>query len=578
MTAVSKKQERASLLSKRIIRTNRINSREAKKLQGRLDGYVAKQRQNSKVHEEEVQGIKANLHNVVSVKEKMEISPVRRKFLHDHGVNLHMKDVYMEDFITAVDNALVRRESSSLTSQGDERGSDTESCSGGSVPRIRSRSGKTEASSTVFGGEAFPLHVPLNLLQKRVKAKSISESSMSVESLVDDEDAPREKPRVLSAGAGGSKQSRPKSGDLKNFQYRVIKPPIKGRHITEVYKDMEEDEKLIKKLLERKKLHDRVKREESARKKVAHGENFAKGKSDGSDKKGCVNKRQAEVKEWRNLRCLVTDINEEDGVLNGFGDVDRHGKETAGEMNEEAKSSQAASNGRTQSNSDDEFEKLMQKSLRLKQEKELKTKPTSDNTAKNDHGHYLISSSVNVKHGNRGERSIYKPLAMKGDSTVSGPANNDQRIHFCEDFVNADPEAQVRPATPALLDSEKWSDLVKKVRRELRERETTNTQPLKRTTLGLSKNKISRISHPTAVGVDEDIIYDARPEKSVAKGYATMHMTVGKRSVSICVPRFKKEGVCKDQATMRANAKSEMNVEQVREKKHVKNLRATPLQ
>ena len=563
MTAVSKKQERVSLLSKRLIRTNKINSNEAMRLQERLDGFAARNRQYNKLHSEEVQGIKANLNNVVSVKEKMEISPVRRKFLQEHGVNLHAKDVYMEDFITAVDNALVRRDNGKLLPNRDERGSDSDS--GVYVPSIRAKSAKTEASSSAFSADNFPLHLPISMLNKKPKSKTVSEISMSVESLVDDDDAVSEKSRKQ---PGALRHSRPSSGKRQKFHYRVITPPIKGRHITEAYKEMEENEKLVQKLLEKKKFHERLKREEAMKKKIGRGDDGAKAAFQRCEEKAGVTDYKDEYIGKRH----GYDVNHH----SGSGTEDAVCTEFSWVNSEETLNAKPKKNQRKLSTTDEEFEKLMQKSLKLKLDRKARPLSGEANMLQNkeDFLPLKFDSERDRQSKNSNETMKSESAALtKEDSVVSSSINDNQKVQFSADLLETEDEEEVK--SPSCFDAAKWNELVTKIRGELKEQEKTKKIPARTSHLGLGKNRISRITHPTAIGEDDDMIYDARPDKSVAKGYATMHMTVGKRSVSICVPRFKNEGVCKEQTAMRANAKSEFNVEQVREKKQIKKPRAT---
>lgn len=50
---------------------------------------------------------------------------------------------------------------------------------------------------------------------------------------------------------------------------------------------------------------------------------------------------------------------------------------------------------------------------------------------------------------------------------------------------------------------------------------------------------------------NNEVIYDARPDKALSKGYSTMQMTIGGKQVKICVPKFSKDDVID-----RARAKS----------------------
>ena len=541
MTEVSKKQERASLLSKRILRTNKINSNEAIKLRERLDVYATKYRQRSLRHEEQVLGIKANLNNVVSVKEKMVISPVRRKFLQDHGVTLQMKDVYMEDFITAVDKVLDKGENGAFV----DRGYDSDLSN--NVSRSRAESAKTEHSGP-NSADKFPLHLPLTLLQRKLKGRAASDSSISAGALADEEEEELERVKAPAVRSGTS--PRPLSGKQQRFLYRVITPPIKGRHITEAYKEIEEDEKLVKELLERKKFHDRLKKEEGVKKKLPRDNNSSK-----LDSRGSKEVYGAEKVESTEVGRALSDRHDEDVVA-----LDSEYKEVC--ISPEVRTKK---NVRKVSTTDEDFEKLMQKYLTINREKEAS--PSLGDVDLVGSPEIYRSSKFDNRNGKDKDRPTEKSVfrlspSVPRDSLTSVSSGGIQKVNFSEQPLENESESSEEAEPPYFVDSTKWKELVKKVRSELKEREISKQIVTKKARS--IKHRTSKISHPTGVDAVEDIIYDARPQKSVAKGYATMHMKVGQRSVSICVPRFKSEGVCKEQTVMRANAKSELKVQKVR--------------
>ena len=574
MKAEARKSERPSLLSKRVLRTNKINGNETVKLQERLREIAGRQRQKDKSLEEEVLSIKNNLSQVRNVKEKMEISPVRRRFLMEHGVKLQVRDVYMEDFITAVDNVLQKPDKVVfLSNNGDDKTASSEFSSCISIPELAGgRETATPSPKSVsYCEDNFPLHLPIHMLRKKTKCRGSNDLSLSVESIVDDEDITgKESTAGRSSRASSFRQSRPMSGKSQsNFQFRVITPPLKGRKIIDVYKELEEEEKLVQKLLEKKKFHDRVKREEEMKKKS-----------------GSKGKKRAETEKEKSAHGnLVTkkigkgDDTAQDGEY-GEDEIESRNSDVTLLENDKCKdvsyapvSSSSNNNAIKQTENvldvDVEFEKLMQKSLRLKLERKqrscfestqndisLSEKPKGTNTSSLGHAmNYLKPGTTKETKTVENSRGKAKHLRLNSPSHVDG-------LEFTVREENK---------IGSSFDVEKWNELARKIRGELKE----TRRPETANRAASSKARISRISHPTAVDMDEDIIYDARPEKSVAKGYATMQMTVGKRSVSVCIPRFKNEAICKEQTTSRASAKSEMNVEHAKEMKHSTRGRAT---
>lgn len=62
---------------------------------------------------------------------------------------------------------------------------------------------------------------------------------------------------------------------------------------------------------------------------------------------------------------------------------------------------------------------------------------------------------------------------------------------------------------------------------------------------------------------NNEVIYDARPDKALSKGYSTMQMTIGGKQVKICVPKFSKDDVID-----RARAKSAAQMADERTRGH----------
>ena len=586
MTAETRRRERPSLLSKRVLRTNKINTNEAIKLQERLQHFASLRKQKRLSIEEDVEGIKDNLDRVRNVKEKMEISPTRRKFLMDHGVNLKVKDVYMEDFITAVDNALEKPDKVTLISNKNENGrpmsSGTESME--SVSDFRVKSFRSNSSASFYSEDNFPLHLPLNMLRKKARGKQTSFESMTDEEQSDDElhsSSLRNSFRSIASGF-----SRPTSGKTASaFQYRVIEPPIKGRRIADAYKEIEAEEKLVQKLIEKKKFHDRVKREESMKKKQSIS---AKNKKLSTSKSSVVNNSEGPNPGVENSGVETEgkqkDLSESVGQYSSVLAIpkDTHSIASAAEHSEviERLPIDIKSSRKISSNVDEEFEKLMQKSLQLSLER--KQKANSEDSYSEDmpfRNNNVTSLSASAKFRPSSNSSKQRTSSRSSFSTNNNSTDKARTKVSWTDCESNDEESEedlspseIKPFQSS-FDLDNWNELVKKIRKDLKTQEAS--RPMTASKTQQAKRHLSRISHPTAVDMDEDIIYDARPDKSVAKGYATMHMTVGKKSVSICVPRFKTGAIVKGQTATRAGAKSAMNVENVREKKLDKKKRST---
>eukprot|EP00112_Aurelia_sp_Birch-Aquarium-sp1_P007918 Seg1865.5 transcript_id=Seg1865.5/GoldUCD/mRNA.D3Y31 product="hypothetical protein" protein_id=Seg1865.5/GoldUCD/D3Y31 len=584
MTAEVRKKERPSLLSKRVLRTNKINTNEATKLQERLQQFALLRKQKRLTIEEDVEGIQVNLDRVRNVKEKMEISATRRKFLMDHGVNLKVKDVYMEDFITAVDNALEKPDKVTLISNknNNDRPMSSGAASMESVSDFRVKSFRSNSSASLYSEDNFPLHLPLHMLRKKSKGKQTSFESLSDEENSDDDlQSSSQRISARSITSGISRRTNGKTASA--VQYRVIEPPIKGRRIADAYKEKEEEEKLVQKLIEKKKFHDRVKKEESMKKKQSIG---PKSKKVSTSKWFVVNSL-----EGPNLR-VENSGSETDGKQPWLSETVGHPSSEATSRDPHSVTGAWEHSGaigrlpidtkrsrKSSVNVDEEFEKLMQKSLQLSLERKQQGNSEDSYSEDMSFRNNLTSFPASAKFRPSSNSSRQRTSSRGSFSTVNNSTDKGRTKVSWTDFDSNEEESEedlgpseIKPSQSS-FDLDNWNELVKKIRKDLKTQEAS--RPITPSKAQQAKRHLSRISHPTAVDMDEDIIYDARPDKSVAKGYATMHMTVGKKSVSICVPRFKTGAVVKGQTASRASARSAMNVENVREKKLDKKKRAT---
>lgn len=81
---------------------------------------------------------------------------------------------------------------------------------------------------------------------------------------------------------------------------------------------------------------------------------------------------------------------------------------------------------------------------------------------------------------------------------------------------------------------------------------------------------VRRVSYANGYEVEKEIVYDARPKDAMTSGYATVQMTVGKKSAAVHIPKFKKELQNRQIAGQKnANIKFEM------ERKRIERIRQT---
>eukprot|EP00794_Sanderia_malayensis_P012699 gene12699-14001_t len=458
--------EKPTLLSRRVLRTNRVNVTEAAKLQDKLGRFQNIQKQREQTHKDHVMGLECNLRKISKVKDKMEVSVMRRKFLADHGVNLKVKDVNMDEFVSAFEDIL---------------------------------GAKNNGRESIAATFAPPM------------------------------------------------------------QFRVISPPMKGRSVMEVYRDLEGEEKLVQKRIEKEKFQLRLKKKSEAWKDQS--EAATKGGRKKVRKPGSaslsVGAKQRKAKNVftneernKNKQQIINarNNNDDDDDYNNEQSQDEKEGQIVSEIELDNESNDK---GVKKNNKDDEFVELMQKYLQRSEEKRQLSRSTKE------------ESKV--------EREISSPTPSSSllFRRTDRPRNEFSRLSSVDNYGSDEPD---RKDGNVSSDLREWKNLVKKTKEDLKIREAKfraqspmlqgKDKPISR------KNRQQPDSfsgqYSTAIASPSQ---DPAGVKSVMKGYATMQMTVGKRAISIYVPRFENEAVCKGQTAGRANVKSCFEVEQVREKR-----------
>ena len=600
----TRRAEKPTLLSRRVLRTNRVNVSEAVKLKTTLTSFSQMQKQKTQARLEDVEGLKGNLRKIGRVKEKMEVSAMRRKFLADYGVSLKVRDVNMNEFVSAVGENLSgkgRKSSSMPKDRDDERFSEIESVysSTNSTSSFLSSNASHDHTSHVVTSSRdyqdppnhvvakhFPLHVSIDQLTKshRLKKKDSHIESVSIQS-EDDSDSEADR---LSEGAASFKasQSRPGSGSQTPMLFRRITAPTTGRRICDVYKQLEEEEKMVQKLVEKEKFNERVKKDEAVRQQLKLRDRIDSAASGRSGYRlpavaATVTKLLGKSPVHNTALTEKSTASEEPSETDLGPLHSRLGQEAVFLNETTTQHKEPVMKQRKQRGFEDEFDELMKRSLQLSDERKQRPKSvgcireinagdnfeypnsipenkdpsfqTKDNlaalkTASSSQskdelgGHLETEGNVKTRH---------KKTAWSEDV---GPFENEKSSE--NEKGDNELEEGLSDQSP---ESIKWRELVKKIQHDLKrghQRAQSSTS--------LARRKSSRGIRPTSVGLS-----DTRPSKSVTKGYATMQMTVGKKVVSIFVPRFKNEVVCKGQTAGRANVKSCYQVEQVREKREL---------
>lgn len=171
---------------------------------------------------------------------------------------------------------------------------------------------------------------------------------------------------------------------------------------------------------------------------------------------------------------------------------------------------------------------------------------------------------MNEEKGNDVERKARKTKEAWGDGSREDKGINVSRTERSKDetrpkssFVSSAKERHMRTPSPPFqtkIDSSTSS--------------ATSVPAMKM----VATTRKKKVSFRKGCELEKEMVYDARPHEAITKGYATLQMTVARKTVTVYVPKFKHEIFCKEQLSGRANAKSSFEIEQTRIKRRRKTI------
>ena len=555
-----KQNEKPSILSRRVLRTFRLNEAENMKLKERLEHLGHSHMQQNALHSDDVRGLKRTMKRINSVKDKMEVSVHRRRFLAEYGVSVKQNEIDIEEFVNSLDEAIF---------DDKERRA---KCSSNSRPLLDSRTSSASASgSSSEISVSSSLRLPIDsLLRKgkekdKRKARASSALPLTVTNTTDvtqGNEMARELPRPKSAPISRTRQP---------FIFREITPPLKGRRVEEVYKQKEQEDKILQKLKEKEEFRKRASGVEPEKGYKSQRKTAFSNVLDAANK---IEVRSSSFKE-EHFSEKEDDITTND--LYAHSDPDTDTKTAWDDLSSDCNSNEEGHHSENDVGLD--LQKLMIGSVTPKRQKSLSLLNVNDPSDKFNHNDKTFLAVETVKWAKTNEEVFTESgkhkskvawadmcMGIKKSNNLPEYESHTYTTDSTDDGVRAENTRDkwrniVRKVSEDSVNGQldKWHDIVKKVSDDLKK------QQKKLESLERRPRTVRR--RAKTFHAEEEIVYDARPNKSVSKGYTTMQITVGRKSVSIFVPRFKSDTVCSQQTESRANAKSSLSVEEVRTKR-----------
>eukprot|EP00794_Sanderia_malayensis_P003170 gene3170-3640_t len=666
-------KEKPSVLSKRIMRTFRVNANETWQLKETVQQIEVVYQQFCRSHFQNMKQVQQMLRNILAVKVHMDVSALRRRFLAQHGYYFQENCIVIAKFIQSIDEVI-------YTKQG---------------TRIPINFAMTEAE------------------QQQEKDESKKESNLKMrmrkigERIENANEEHNDKDRD-----GGETENRDKQSEANNnatrkpYQFRLILPPDKGRRIEEVYREIDEDNKAKARKREKEEL-------------------MRRGVESGMAKKAARNRSRTRMSIWtldpmnnnhvdRSRTCSQIAREDEKLPIEDFADLQQKkigpgvtaasflpvkgGEDSTASQrkislakedyngrirrmttsqifedcsnvrkSEDKLKKQLTTNNKvastnndarpTENNSESEIKlrnRLMRpassianpsrmitcnnNSLKLQSEATSKVnRHKSAGTARKQpttHAAWTEKSKADqlnqvvdtIKTGGTSPKAgtgknlvaLSNASGVAAESKLEIAKKNPPHIELIKQSTGLDSngtnerlpqvsstsvekqhvtgnivdDAQKCPLPDNVCSANNSSNKIQKrgvvrpkscmkridseirtaeVNRERRERPTSvSTMSTKRSTSATVRKQL-----PIGKEVEKEIVYDARPHAAISKGYARVQMTVGKQTVSVFVPKFKRNVLLKEQTAGRANAKSAFQVEQGRIKRNRETLALT---
>ena len=549
MTSQTKK-EKPSCLSRHVLKVFRKNATVQKDLEDKLGLIDDSYYHNRAAIKDEINLLGTKLRKITTVKEKMEISAIRRRFLAEHGYCMKERHLDLKEFIKSVDDIIYTRK-------------------GTPIPlAFKQQRGVENGLRKIDGPFSGP--------------KKVEESNFKKE--IPDERKP--------------------------FQYREIVPPFNGRKIEEVYNDLKAEGR---RLIRIRDLDDYIPDESDVitnwnwNGPRNEQENQESTSEDETNEMGNLENqlKNIELEQHDPLNCCLEQINvdmekkneithpqqtDTQKTNNGFlrtntncnssNDSNNKGKDNNNINNNNNNNNQLKCHQQKQvssQNSPLSWGKATSPSSRTKTV-EQESGPVQSKPARQSQGRPMSCppaqshrdpsatargvrylEGMKEERGKDVERKAGKPTEAWGDGSHEDNSINPRRTERSND--------KIRPKSSLASSTEERNLLTTSPPSETKINSTTlsaiSAPPMKM----LGKKRRKKVTFGIGSELEKEMVYDARPHEAITKGYATLQMTVARKSVSVYVPKFKNEILCKEQLSGRANAKSSFEIEQARIKR-----------
>ena len=472
------KGDKPSCLSKRVMKVYRQNKTESTKLHEKLDHIEKAQVQSMILMKDSIRSLRQTSHEIKSVTEEMDVSQMRRKLFADHGCTLKEQKMNINDLIRRVD-AIIHE----------------------------------------------PIGTPIPLIfDQAVATKGIEEEASD-----------KNDNEYLGVGMDTKMPENENHYEGKPFQFRKIVPPLKGRKIEEVYKEMKREEKRLLKVRELADFRRRSEEFEIRRKGKAQQD---------SDNDMKTESRNLELENLNEITKMTESfeslLDDTEGDSTKNDDIDR------ANANNRNKCTASPSIGRQNAT--------------------------------------VVPSMAQFPHGMKRNRNAQntRPLSCPPKSLGLNISTRTRKL--AAPGIKMSPQQQTRRAwgeNANIKTHAEGKNLKKKTKRRdkirpkscqdqlLHGRKISPTSPPPQRKLSSSfalenETRVRKISYGNGHEVDKEIVYDARPNDAMTTGYATLRMKVGGKSASVHIPKFKRDLMQNENITRRQKATNAFEIEKRR--------------
>ena len=450
---LNSKDDKPSCLSKRVMRVYSKNQTESVKLNEKLDRLEKAKVHNLDIIAENVRSLRHTSRKIKEVIKEMDVSQMRRRMFADHGCKLTEEKINISELLERIDGIIYNP-------------------IGTPIPIICNKTFETDHDS---------LQTEVNKLNDIKKPGT----------------------DVISAGNIGNEDTRP-------FEFRKIIPPLKGRKMEEVYKD--------------------IKQEGKQPMNVRELTDFRRGsKNFEINSNGKQNELEKEERERRYFECQkqneIVKLKESFENLLDFEPNDK-----------------THCNGKISCTKNDE--------------KAIQNATFYTNHPKTIHNNAKVANKAKKEDNSKNIRPMSCPpnsFANKSNVTVrarkflsSGKdVCSQKQVRRCWD------EHVSKSVSTDYVNSTKQTTLNEKSRpkscsialQDERMRSCSSPPPQRKISRPLTTESHKRIRNPSCGNrsdMGSALIYDARPRGAITSGYATLQMRIGRKSTCLFVPKFRR--------------------------------------